>query len=47
MQPERKEKQEDTKVSFRAIFNASFANLVSKEYSHTTSSYFLAVRMIN
>ena len=32
MQSEYKEKQEDAKVSFKAIFNVHFANLVSKEY---------------
>ena len=47
MQPERKEKQEDTKVSFRVIFNANFANLVSKEYFSYNVFNFLAVSMIN
>ena len=32
MQSEYKEKQEDAKGSFKAIFNVQFANLVSKEF---------------
>ena len=32
MYSEHKEKQEKLKVSFRAIFNAHFINLVNKEY---------------
>ena len=33
MHSEYKEKQEDAKSGFKAIFNGRFANLVSKEYS--------------
>ena len=32
MQSERNERQKDAKVSFKAIFNVHFANLVSKKY---------------
>ena len=46
MKSERKKKKNEKKLKvscFKAIFNAHFASLVSKEYSHTKTYNFLAV----